>query len=100
MAAALVQCEDFVPLLFSYGCNPHAVTSSGETALSIACKLEAVEVVRALLDCLLRVDLDSALDWPSAIHWACQSLNSEIVHEILQFGCELYRIDRYGVFLV
>jgi ankyrin repeat protein len=99
MDAARVQCHDVIPLLFSYGCDPHVVTQSGETALSIACRLGGVEVVRALLGCLLRVDLDSALDWPSAIHWACQSLDSEIVEMILRFGCEMYRVDRNGVLL-
>jgi ankyrin repeat protein len=100
MDAARVLCDDFVPLLFSYGCDPHAITPHGETALSMACKLGGVDVVRALLNCLLRVDLDPAFDWPSAIHWACQSLNPEIVEMILKFGCEMYRVDRYGVFLM
>jgi ankyrin repeat protein len=95
MTAALFGfCEAF-PLLLDYGSDPHFVDFRGQTALSIACKMGNVEVVDLLMKALSRVDLRPDLTWPSAFHWACQSLNAEIVEMVMAHGCEVYRVDRH-----
>jgi ankyrin repeat protein len=96
MTAALFGfCEAF-PLLLDYGSDPHFVDFRGQTALSIACRMENVEVVHLLLRSLSRVDLPPHLTWPSAFHWACQSLNAEIVEMVMAHDCEIYRVDHNG----
>jgi ankyrin repeat protein len=97
MDAAVVQAHEFIQLLYENGCDPHYMNVKGETALSIACSVRATEVVRELLRFIVRVDVESDGQWPSAIHWACHSGNPEIVEMILGFGCDLYRLDRDNV---
>jgi ankyrin repeat protein len=95
MTAALFGFSDAFPLLLDYGSDPHFVGFRGQTALSIACRMGNVEMVGLLLKSLNRADLRPDLTWPSAFHWACQSLNTEIVEMVMAHGCDVYRVDHH-----
>lgn len=88
--------SDLIQILLEYGCDPHYTNSNGQTAFSIACKLGLIDIIRELLGILSRIDLSSENNYPSAIHWICESGNPQIVEMVLENGCDLYRIDRFG----
>ena len=83
--------------LIDHGANPYVYSETGETALSIACKFQNIDCVKALLKRMDYVDIPiNSSHFPTAIHWACQSKCPEIAQMILDKECELYFVDKFN----
>ena len=87
---------DAVTLLLDSGCKLDYINSSGETALSIACILGNVQIVKLLCDRMMDIDIPITEPYTSAVHWLCKSGNPEIMRIMLECHPDLNRIDQAG----
>jgi ankyrin repeat protein len=88
-----------VPLLLNAGVDPEYVSSDGECALSLACKMAHVDTVRLLCDKIVNIDPKN-LRFPGGIYFICESKSPEIARIILNSRAgakmDLNRVDGSG----
>lgn len=86
-----------IPLLLQAGESPSYITPSGECALSQACFMNNVEIVKELCQHLSVSDIDNRqFRDKAAVHWICQSHNPEIARIILEKGIDVNKFDKNG----
>ena len=72
------------------------INPQGETALSIACIVGSVPIVKLLCSRMQNIDIPISESYTSAIHWLCKSGNPEIMKIMLEHLPDLTRIDQSG----
>ena len=87
---------NIVNFLLDSGCKLDYINSEGETALSCACIIKNVQIVKLLCDRMTDIDIPITEPYGSAIHWMCRSGNPEIMRIMLAHKPDLNRLDFTG----
>ena len=86
MSAISSQTDSAVPVLLQTNCNLNHVTSTGHTALSIACLVNMESAVKLICQRMQTIDLPPHAygKFESAVQWMCSSGNPRIVKIMLE----------------
>lgn len=82
--------------LIDLGCDPQTVSADNETALSLACESNDIDIVKQILQRIDRIEIPSGElgNTPSIARSATRSGNPEILELIIQRGCDFDRFDK------
>jgi ankyrin repeat protein len=88
MYASVQGNTDLILLLFRHGANVNECTNNGyttDTALILTCEQNQIEAAEMLLQHGADVNFESRFNW-TALHWACDLGNEDLVSLLLHYG--------------
>ena len=96
MLAVVNGMTEAIEPLIQRGISPYEVNSKGDTALTCACTMENVEIVKLLCKNMNAIEVKTNGNKPSVAYYAVRSGNLEILKTVLDKGCTLDKFDAKG----